>query len=339
MRFDNVAIYGVSHIDAPHVITSKSIEDKFAPLAEKIGFNPVRIEEVTGIKERRFFDEGTQPSDVATQAAEKLLTETGLDRDKIGIIISTSVCKDYIEPAVAAFVHGNLKLNPNCINFDIGNACLAFVSAMEMIGNMIERGQVDYGLIVNGETAERAVPATINRLMEKIPTEAEIRENFATLTVGSGAAAMILTRADLHPDKPKVVGSVSMSATEHNRLCVAQPTHMVTDAKNLLIEGVKLAAKTFQKAKEKLGWHNKEFDQYIAHQVSARNTFKVCEAIGINENKIHKIFPTHGNVGPASIPISLSKAIDEGTFKPGGLYALLGIGSGINCSMMEVSWK
>ena len=87
---------------------------------------PGWLQSVTGIRTRRFWDRHQKPSDVAILAAQKALAQTSLDKDTLGALVSTSVCKDYLEPSVAAFVHGNLKLPSSCINFDAGNACLGF---------------------------------------------------------------------------------------------------------------------------------------------------------------------------------------------------------------------
>jgi 3-oxoacyl-[acyl-carrier-protein] synthase III len=101
---------------------------------------------------------------VATLAAEKVLEVSGIPREAIGCLISTSVSKDYIEPSVASLVHGNLGLSDHCINYDIGNACLGFINAMASMGMMIDAGLVDYGLIVDGENSREVVEATIERL-------------------------------------------------------------------------------------------------------------------------------------------------------------------------------
>jgi 3-oxoacyl-[acyl-carrier-protein] synthase-3 len=45
-----------------------------------------------------------------------------------------------------------------------------------------------------------------------------------------------------------------------------------------------------------------------------------------------------GNVGPASVPIVLAKIKELGKVRRGDRVALLGIGSGLNCSMAEIVW-
>jgi 3-oxoacyl-[acyl-carrier-protein] synthase III len=43
-----------------------------------------------------------------------------------------------------------------------------------------------------------------------------------------------------------------------------------------------------------------------------------------------------GNVGPASIPITLSQESDK--LKKGDRVLLMGVGSGLNTAMMEIAW-
>jgi 3-oxoacyl-[acyl-carrier-protein] synthase-3 len=113
---------------------------------------------------------------------------------------------------------------------------------------------------------------------------------------------------------------------------------MVTDTRMLLIEGLKLAQKTFVAAKVALGWAVDELDQFVIHQVSQPHTQAVVKAFGIDPKKVMTIFGEHGNIGPASVPIVLSKLKDLGRLKKGDRIALMGIGSGLNCSMAEVVW-
>ncbi|MCA9544492.1 MAG: 3-oxoacyl-ACP synthase III, partial [Myxococcales bacterium] len=49
-------------------------------------------------------------------------------------------------------------------------------------------------------------------------------------------------------------------------------------------------------------------------------------------------FPELGNVGPASVPITLHQAVAAGRIQKGNRVALMGIGSGINVSMLELVW-
>src|SRR3546814_1304615 len=109
-------------------------------------------------------------------------------------------------------------------------------------------------------------------------------------------------------------------------LCRGNLDGMVTDTRTLLIEGVKLAQKTFVAARVALGWVVEEMDEFVIHQVSKVHTAAFVKAMGIDPKKVLTIFGEHGNIGPASVPIVLTKLSAVGRLKKGDRVALLGIG-------------
>ena len=337
--FSNVAIEAVACVLPETVITSADIEAQLADTMGRIGIKPGLIEGLTGIRERRFWNPDQQASDVATLAAEKVLAESKVPREAIGCLISTSVSKDFIEPSVASLVHGNLGLADHCINYDIGNACLGFVNAIASVGMMIDSGFVDYGLIVDGENSREVVEATIERLKRPDATPDSLSAQFATLTLGSGAVAMIVCRQELATSGHRANGAVTRAATRHSRLCLGQRDYMTADASKVLIFGVELARQTWALAERTLAdWSDDTIDAYMPHQVSQRNMDVLNEKLGLTPEKHHLNFPTLGNIGPAAVPITLAQAAETGRIRPGNHVALMGIGSGLNCSMMSVSW-
>jgi 3-oxoacyl-[acyl-carrier-protein] synthase-3 len=338
VKFQQVSILSVAHADAPNRVSSAWIEQQMAPTMERLAVQPGLLESLTGIASRGWLNEGEMPSDAATRAAEIALDRAGIDRARVGILINTSVCRDYLEPSTACIVHGNLGMPSTCMNIDVGNACLGFLNGMDLVASMIENGSIDYGLIVDGEDSRPPISATIARLLDPNIDQKEFRANFATLTLGSGGAAMVLCRSELHPDAARYVGGVTLAATEHNRLCIGYPDRMFTDTKKLLFAGLELAQQTFELAKIEFGWGEAELDEYCLHQVSKVHTESLCSLLGLPVEKVLAIFPEYGNVGPASIIIALSKSIEAGRIKKGDRVGLLGIGSGLNCSMAELVW-
>ena len=338
MLFQHVAIAGLAHIDAPRRLSSDEINARLKPTLDRLGIKVDVLKDIAGINARHLWDEGMQASDAATLAGVKALADAGIDPDKVGLLVNTSVSRDYLEPSTASIVSGNLRLPDTCQNFDVANACLAFLNGMDIASRMIERGEIEYALVVDGETADLAYEKTIERMMRADSTEEDFRNEMATLTLGSGAAAMVLARAELAPGAPRYKGGVTRAATEWNKLCRGNLDGMVTDTRQLLVEGIKLAQKTFEVAKHKLGWVASELDEFVVHQVSKVHTAAFTKAMGIDPRKVLTIFGEHGNIGPASVPIVLSKLREMGRLKKGSRVALLGIGSGLNCSMAEVVW-
>ena len=338
MNFKNVVIQAVAAVQPPIRVTSREIAERLKPTLQRLGIRADLLEDLSGIVARRFWHANTEPSDAATLAGEKAINQAGIDRSKIGVLINTSVCRDYLEPSTACIVHRNLGLGEECLNFDVGNACLAFMNGMDIAARMIERDEIDYALILDGESSGPITESTIERMLGPDIDEQQFRAEFASLTLGSGAAAMIMARRDLVPDGHRYLGSVSRSATEFNALCRGQMHRMVTDTRILLDEGLKLAAKTFDAARIALGWVASELDQFVLHQVSRVHTDALVKLLGLDPDKVHAIYPEMGNIGPASVPMVLARVMELGRLHRGDRVALLGIGSGLNCAMAEIVW-
>ena len=131
-------------------------------------------------------------------AAEEAIEQAGIDSSQIGLLINASVTRDNFEPAVSGGVHDRLELPRHALNFDITNACLGFVNAMTVASTMIDAGAIDYALVVAGEDPPRH--RTAERILNNPDsTREDVLAQFATLTLGSGAAAAAIGRADRHP--------------------------------------------------------------------------------------------------------------------------------------------
>jgi 3-oxoacyl-[acyl-carrier-protein] synthase-3 len=77
---------------------------------------------------------------------------------------------------------------------------------------------------------------------------------------------------------------------------------------------------------------------YAQHQVSKAQSERFGEILGLDLDRVYKLYPKFGNIGPAGIAIVLSRLGKEGLASPGDRIAMMGIGSGINCSMAELMW-
>ena len=339
MRFRNVAIEAVSYELPPLKVTSSELEHRLNGTTARLKLPLRAIEPLTGIAERRFWDPGTLVSDVAASVARKALRAAGIEGERIGVLINTSVSKDYLEPSMASLVHGDLGLPPECLNFDIANACLGFLNGIEVAGRMIEEGLVDYALLVDGESAGEIVESTIKRMAGLDVTAKDFWDNFATLTLGSVAVAMVMTHTRLSRTGHRVNGSVTLADTSQNRLCLGTSDWMVTQSARLLKAGVELALKTWKVAAAQMpGWATESISHFICHQVGKPHLTALCDALGIDHQKCFLTFPEHGNVGPAAVPLTLALADEAGHIRQGDHVALMGIGSGLNVTMMSITW-
>ncbi|AUZ89074.1 3-oxoacyl-ACP synthase III, partial [Arthrobacter agilis] len=249
--------------------------------------------------------------------------------------INTSVTRRNLEPSVAVKIHHSLGLPSSAMNFDLANACLGFVNGMTLAANMIDSGQIKYALIVAGEDAQRTQEATFKRLNREDSTREDFLSEFATLTLGSGAAAAVIGPADAHPGSHRILGGVSRAGTQHHELCVGGIDGMYTDTKGLLDGGLELVVTAWHEAQAD-GWAWDAMDRYVTHQVSNSYTNAIIKAVDLERERVPITFPHWGNVGPASLPMTLAQEAQSLT--PGDRVLCLGVGSGLNTSMMEIAW-
>ena len=332
--FDDVAIVSLEACEAPLVITSASVDERLAPFYERTDGRPGLLEGLAGIRERRQWPEDVSFTDAAAMAGEKAIVASGIDRSRIGLMIDTSVCRARLEPSSAVTVHHALGLQTTCLNFDLVNACLGFVNAMHLAGVMIDAGQIDYALIVDGEGTREIYDNTINHLNENGEGLEDIIANFASLTLGSGSAAAVLGRYSENPGSHRLVRGFFHAATQHHELCVGSLERMTTDTRGLLDAGTELAKLAWDDAGAGDTWGGR--DRYIFHQVSEVHTNAMLDVLGIDADKVPKTFPFYGNIGPAAIPITLASVAD--TLSPGDSVLCLGIGSGLNAGVLEIQW-
>lgn len=73
-------------------------------------------------------------------------------------------------------------------------------------------------------------------------------------------------------------------------------------------------------------------------QVGRKFSAAMRSLTGFPEQRMVATYPTLGNIGPAGILVALNKADQEGRLKPGMRVGLWGVGSGVNCFLMEVMW-
>lgn len=339
MRYRNVCIEAVGYVLPQNVVTSDQLEDAFAGTLERLGLPRGQVEKLSGVRERRYWDEGTQPSVVSAMAAERALAKAGIAAADVQAIVNTSVSRDYLEPATSAMVAGHLGAGRHVVQFDVTNACVGFLNGLHLLANMIELGQVDNGVVVCAETVTEGVRATLQRLAAPQATIQDFRDNFATLTLGCGAVAFVLTRRDRSRGGHTLNGAVIRNAPEHNALCLGQLNEMRADAHGLLVHGVGLAVETWPHAVRELGWQRPDdIDVIVAHQVSLAHFQGVLSRIEQPLDKALLTLPYLGNCGPASLPLTLALGEAQGNIRKGQELCLYAVGSGLSCMIMGVTW-
>lgn len=219
MKYSRVHMESIGYELPPVVVTSDDLEARLAPMYETLHILPGQLQMLTGISERRWWQEGHTLSDGAVAAANKALQQCNVKASDIEALVYTGVCRENFEPATACAVAAKLGISGDSNIYDISNACLGVLNGVIDIANRIELKQIRAGMVVSCETSREIIESMIERMLDEQTMEMFSR-SLATLTGGSGAAAILLTDGSFQNDQThKLLGAATRIAPEHHKLC------------------------------------------------------------------------------------------------------------------------
>jgi 3-oxoacyl-[acyl-carrier-protein] synthase-3 len=231
---------------------------------------------------------------------------------------------------------------------DVSNACLGLLNGLVTLANMIELGQVRAGIVVGTETGRDLVEGTIDSLLNNQSlTRNDVKLDFASLTIGSGSAAIVLCDDKLSRRGHRLLGGEMLADTSAHQLCaggVAAEKHgddrprMQTDSEALLHAGIDLAGATWDKTRQTLRWTNDDVDRVFTHQVGRAHRKLLFERLQLAPELDFPTVEFLGNTGAVALPTAFALGIEQGRIEIGDHVALLGIGSGLNAVMLGIEW-
>jgi 3-oxoacyl-[acyl-carrier-protein] synthase-3 len=349
MRYRNVCLEVFACTLPEEAVTSAEIERLLAPAYRRLRLPEGRLELITGIAQRRFWPPGTLPSEKSVLTAEKALRIAGLDRRHVGALVHGSVCRDYLEPATASGVHHQLGLPSACMVYDVSNACLGLMDGIVQVANMIELGHIRAGLVVGTESARPVVDSTIRHLNETTSiSRAEAKRTLASLTLGSGSAAVLLVDRQLSQTGNRLVGGVAWTRSEACRLCcsgqdqsIADGTRtlMWTDSDALMRQGVQAGKEVFPIFLEATGWSPSQIHRTFCHQVGRTHRKLLFETLELDPAIDYPTVEFLGNTGAVALPITAALGFETNFARAGDHVALWGVGSGVNVVALGVDWQ
>ena len=350
MKFEHVNLLAFGKVIPPLTVTSAELEERLRPLYERLHLPEGRLEMMTGIRERHFWEPGTLPSEVAAQAGRIALVKAGISPGELDAVLYCGVSHDFAEPATSTAVVKRLGLDEDILNFDISNACLGVASGIQVLASLIEQGSIRCGLAVTGENGGPLVEETIRHLLKDTSvTRKSLKAQFANLTIGSAACAVVLTRREEGTGGHRLHCVVNASSCAHHDLCQgavsdgamteeSAPT-MQTDSHELMVQGIQVASRMWRYLKAEAGWTDGRLPDLICgHQVGRIHRDQLFAELGLPVERDFPIFDRFGNCGSASLPLAVTLAEEEGALRPGMQLAMLGIGSGINSTGLAISW-
>ena len=299
------------------------------------------IVERSGIKERRFFEEGKDSTaTMATEAAKMALENAGLEAQEIDFIILASLSPDYNFPGSGVLVQRSLPFR-EIGALDVRAQCSGFIYALSIADQYIKTGMYKNILVIGSE-----IQSNILELSDR-------NRNFAVLFGdGAGAAVLQATQDSEHRILSTHLHSQGKYAEdlflEHpgGRLKDRMSSKIVEEGKHLpFMQGqavfkhaVVRFPEVIREALKANGYEEKDLDLLVPHQANYRITKYVQDLMGLTDEKVVSNIHKYGNTTAASIPIALSEAFQEGRIKSGDLVCLAAFGSGFTWASALIKW-
>ncbi len=350
MKYSNVYLDTIGYEIAPVVISSVAIERRLKDLYAVLHLSEGQLEALTGIAERRWWQEGHRISDGAVLAAQRALGASPVDASELDALVYGGVCREYFEPATACRIAWEIGVSPKAAVYDVSNACLGVLNGMVEIANRIELGQIRAGMVVACETAREINDIVIEQLLSDKSMDF-FKRSLAALTGGSSAVAVLLTDGSFSEAAGhRVLGGVTRNAPGFHGLCrwgieadnsgTGHQFHQFTstDSAAVLTHGIELGHQTWKSFLGQLGWTRDEVDKVICHQVGSAHRQTILKVLGIPEKKDFPTYPFLGNTGTVALPLTAALAEARGFLERGDRVGFLGIGSGLNCLMLGLEW-
>jgi 3-oxoacyl-[acyl-carrier-protein] synthase III len=332
MRKSKIA--GVGHYVPEKVVTNKDLE-KLMDTSDEW------IQERTGIKERRYFQEGIDTtSNMGAKASMKALEMAGLKAEDVDMIVFATLSPDYVFPGSGVLMQREMGLK-EIPALDVRNQCSGFVYALSVADQFIKTGMYDNILVVGSEIHSNGL-------------DFSTRGRNVSVIFGDGAGAVVLTPSEstergilsthLHADGEfaEELAVIDPGSTKKDRL-----THEMIDegtiypfmnGNQVFKHAVTRFPEVIEEALNKNGYKPSDVDMLIPHQANLRITSYIQQKMGLPAEKVMSNIHKYGNTTAASVPIALSEAVQEGRIKEGDLVCMAAFGSGFTWASALIRW-
>ncbi|WP_231221835.1 ketoacyl-ACP synthase III [Helicobacter pylori] len=285
------------------------------------------IEKRTGIKERRFANDGEKSSDLGVIAAKQAIERAHLTPKDIDLVVVATLSPDFLAmPSTACVLSAKLGIE-NKPAFDISAACTGFIYLLSVAKAYVESGMYENVLIVGAE---------------KTSSVLDFKDRGTCILFGDGAGACVIGRTKRLKESVLDV-QISANGNFSNYLYTPRtlkPTPF--NAKEETLESFlhmkgnevfKLAVKTLLKDVEMILEKNalkpEDVRLFIPHQANFRIIQAVREHLDFKDEQVVLTVHKYGNTSAASIPMAMCEAYEEGRLKKGDLMLLDAFGGGL----------
>ena len=317
LAVENVCIETICAATSKNLVP---IEERLKNLADAKKIS--RVKKSTGFESFSVVDEKICASDLCTLAAEKIFSETEINRADIRAVIFVSQMADYFLPSTAHVLQARLNLPREIAAFDVGLGCSGFVYGLYIAASMIQTLPEGKILLLCGDTATRKVFAG---------------DISAMSIFGDGGAAAVVSKCkgqkiffniqsfgELYENIIIRRGAFrNYLLVENNSLDVAE-NFVAMDGVEVMKFSAQFVPPNLKDLLNFAAVKISDVDKIFLHQANKLIVENIMLQLKLTPEKVPFTAKKFGNTSSASIPLSISEV------QGGGLSLLSGFGVGMS---------
>ncbi|SDZ41893.1 ketoacyl-ACP synthase III [Delftia lacustris] len=287
-----------------------------------------------GIETRRVCPSWQCFSDLAFDAAEKLLSELQWAREEVDALIVVTQSPDYLTPATAIILQDRLGLPHGTVAFDVNLGCSGYPFALQILGSMVAAGVVKKGLILLGDRSS---------YKHKDPLKDPLFSDAATATALEYSQEAAPMYFDLNSDGSghkaimvPVGGHRQPFELEHAIARKGEDGFWYSNL-DLILDGPAVLSFSTQRIPpmvEQLmahaGMGKEDIDYFVFHQANRMINETIRKKLGLSSDKVPSSLQDFGNTSGASLPVTMTVRLGDTLSQ--GRHRLLLCGFGVGLS-------
>lgn len=305
-------------------------------IASRCGVTTEWIERKTEIRTRRYAGPDQATSDLAAEAARRALTQAGLRADQITHLIVSTSTGDSPQPPTANRVQAAIGAG-HAACLDINVVCSGFVYALALARGLLTAQPGGHALVIAADLYSRFL---------------DFDDRRTAVLLGDGAGAAVVGAV---PDGYGFIDLDLTSQGEHAELIrveaggsrrPASPQTLAEGGHYFRMDGREVAdfvmggvPPLIERLLERAGTKADEIDHFVPHQANGVLLRELVERAGMAGAHTHRTLEKYGNVGSASVPVTLDDANRSGLIKDGDLVLLAAFGGGMATGACLLRWR
>lgn len=294
-----------------------------AEICTRIDSTDEWIQERSGITERRYAAENETVIDMAVAAASEAIRKAGISPDEVGLVLVASCTYPFLTPSAATQIAVRINATAAAAT-DISSACAGFCYGVGMASDVVRGGNAKYAVVIGAE---------------KLTDWFDPFDRTLAFLFADGAGAVVIGPSEVPAIGPTMWGAdgTMIDALGIGPSFLEQRKDPINNVPKLYMQGqtvfrwaINVMAQLAQEALDAAGLTADDLDAFIAHQANNRITDALIRALKLPDHvAVARDIVTMGNTSAASIPLAMSRMVDDGEAKSGGTALIIGFGAGL----------